>query len=72
MSKRKDFKPVFVGHASFANGTRFRLDQVNERGAIRITDQNGNQNYARTYANAWASVRYQARINPITERTLDE
>jgi hypothetical protein len=71
MSKRKTaFVPFLIATASFANGAQFQIDQANERGACRITDmRSGDTSYARSVANAWKSVRYQAQVRPDTENT---
>lgn len=66
------YVPRFIGMAEFANGTKFQLDQVNAKGAVKIIDLNsGSVSYARTYAKAWANIRYQARIHQVTERSLE-
>ena len=66
----KHFKPILIGTAVFANGTEFKIEQVNKRGACRITNTvSGTQGHSHNIANAWASVRYQARVLQHTERS---
>jgi len=67
--KKKDFVPVRIGTGDFANGSLFHIDQINKRGGCRITDKLGNRSYAHNLANAWANVRYQAKIIHHTERS---
>ena len=67
---KKEFQPLLLSTADFANGTQFQLHQVNKRGACRITDVGTKKtSYAHNFANAWASVRYQARITWKTQRS---
>ena len=67
--KKKDFVPILIGTGDFANGSWFQVDQINARGGCRITDKFGNRSYAHNEANAWANVRYQAKITFKTERS---
>ena len=67
---KREFEPVLVASADFANGTEFQIHQVNKRGACRITDvETKKTSYAHNFTNAWASVRYQARITWKTQRS---
>lgn len=69
MSNSK-FQQFLIGMAEFANGTRFRIDQVKACGSCKITDlNNGNHSYAGSPAKAWSSVRYQASVRPDTHNT---
>lgn len=72
MGKQKEskFQPQLVALADFANGTRFKIDQVKRSGACRITDLNTEKSsYSSSIPNAWKSVRYQAGIVHRTENT---
>ncbi len=67
---KKEFQPVLLSTADFANGTQFQLHQVNKRGACRITDAGTKKtSYAHNFANAWSNIRYQARITWKTQRS---
>ena len=67
---KKEFQPVLLSTADFANGTQFQLHQVNKRGACRITDVGTKKtSYAHNFANAWANIRYQAKITWKTQRS---
>lgn len=68
--KSKGFESVLVASADFANGTKFEVHQVNKRGACRITDvETEKTSYAHNFGNAWANIRYQARITWKTQRS---
>ena len=68
---QKKFPPVLVATADFANGKKFRIEQVNARGACRVVDAITRKILGHTHnvCNAWASVRYQAKILQHTERS---
>lgn len=69
MSK-KPYEPTLVGLAEFANGARFRIDQITAKGTCIITDDRTKAtSHSGSIPKAWASVRYQARINQRTENT---
>ncbi len=69
--KRKQFIPVLIATADFANGKKFRIEQINKRGACRVVNADTLEILGHTHniCNAWASVRYQARILQHTERS---
>ena len=63
---------VLIGVATFANNRRFMIQQRTEGGACRITNLvSGTQSYAKTIANAWKSIAFQADIDPKTNRTRE-
>jgi len=68
------YKAHTIGSAEFANGTKFRIDQVKASGACRIIDTvHGTiKNYTHDITAAWRSVRYQARVIDRTERTVQQ
>lgn len=66
----RGFEPVLIASADFANGTKFEVHLVNKRGACRITNvDTGKTGHAHNVENAWASIRYQARITWKTQRS---
>ena len=68
--KSLKFKPKLIGTATFENGMKFKIEHINLRGACRITDLITNKvSYTRNVINAWANVRYQAKIIHKTERS---
>lgn len=69
--KRKQFIPILIATADFANGKKFRIEQVNKRGACRVVDDITKEILGHTHnvCNAWASIRYQAKILHHTERS---
>lgn len=69
-SANRKFETIHIGSAEFANGTKFRIDQINKKGRCRVTNlANSNANHAHNEANAWASVRYMAKISQRSERS---
>jgi len=68
---KKDFTPILIGSADFANGTKFHIHQINKRGGCRITNLMASQpvSYAHNLGNAWANIRYQARITYKNQRS---
>ena len=64
---------VLIGVATFANGRKFMIQQRSNGEACRITNLvTGLQSYAKTIANAWKSISFQADIDPRTNRTRAE
>ena len=72
-STEKGFKPVTVGVAEFGTGARFRIDQIKRSGACRIVNlrKEDDVSYSHSIPNAWANVRYQAKVRQDTERSDD-
>ena len=70
MAKNKGFKPILIGLSDFANGTRFRIDQIKRGGACRITSvHDGKVSYSGSIPNAWKSVMFQADVDYHTQNT---
>jgi len=71
MKKKVTFIPVLIALADFANGKKFRIEQVNKRGACRVVDEVSKKITGHTHdvPGAWRSIRYQARISQNTERS---
>jgi len=69
MSKRQ-FVPILIGSADFANGTAYRIEQVNKGGGCKVIDlMTQNVSFAGSMAKAWSSVRFMARVNDRTHNT---
>ena len=64
------YVPHMIGSAEFANGSKFRIDQIKKSGRCRVTNLiNDKTNYTHNPVNAWASVRYMAKISQKSERS---
>lgn len=71
-AKKTPFKPILIALANFANGMKFKIEQVKRRGACRVTELNsGQESYSHTIPGAWRSIRYQAKITHKTERSSE-
>lgn len=72
-TKKARFIPKTVATADFANGSKFRIEQINARGACAIFNITNplkhNISHAKSLENAWANVRYQAKITFKTQRS---
>jgi len=65
-----NFKPTFIGEASFANGSKFMIEQIKRGGSCKVTDlKTGQSSYSGSIAKAWGNVRYQAQVRPDTHNT---
>ncbi len=61
---------VFAGEASFANGYNFRITLDTEKLGYHIHNlTTGVKSYATTYAKAWSSISFMARIRADTRNT---
>lgn len=76
LKKAATNRPIktLIGSATFANGTRFKVEHTvkNKRDAYIVTNLNDETtNIAGSEAAAWRSIRYQGRVSPKSDKSTD-